>query len=310
MLNLRSVDLNLLPVFEAAYEERSLSRAATRLAMTQPAVSHALTRLRAVFEDELFVRQSRGVVPTAVADRIYDSLHEALGSVRDAVAASRHFDAATSKRAFFVAIPHPLGPLMAVRLRERLARDAPGVTVEYSTRSRPIELERELQDGRVDAAVDWLTPPGDQFRAREVFVDGLVAMARRGHPMLRQRSLPRLAQAAEFVSLRPRGEREFALPALQEWQRMKLRVVLQVSEFVEILLVASRSDLIGPVPRSMLRMARDMFDLRVVKAIPLAAPIPISLVWHRRRESDAAHRFLRDQLGASAKDVASGPATE
>ena len=80
MLNLRSVDLNLLPVFEAAYEERSLSRAATRLAMTQSAVSHALNRLRAVFEDELFVRQARGVTPTPVADRIYARLRDALSS--------------------------------------------------------------------------------------------------------------------------------------------------------------------------------------------------------------------------------------
>ena len=82
MLNLRSVDLNLLPVFEAAYEERSLSRAAERLAMTQPAVSHAMNRLRSLFKDELFVRQSRGVLPTPVADLVYANLRDALVSVR------------------------------------------------------------------------------------------------------------------------------------------------------------------------------------------------------------------------------------
>ena len=71
MFNIRSVDLNLLPVFEAVYEEKSLSRAAVRLAMTQSAISHALSRLRSVFRDELFVRQSRGVVPTPAADRVY-----------------------------------------------------------------------------------------------------------------------------------------------------------------------------------------------------------------------------------------------
>jgi len=86
VFNLRSVDLNLLPVFEAAYEERSLSRAATRLAMTQSAVSHALSRLRVVFRDELFVRQTRGVVATPVADLIYAKLRGALGSVRQSVA--------------------------------------------------------------------------------------------------------------------------------------------------------------------------------------------------------------------------------
>src|SRR5215831_12213952 len=159
MLNLRAVDLNLLPVFEAAYEERSLSRAASRLAMTQPAVSHAMTRLRGLFKDELFIRQSRGVLPTPVADMVYARIRGALGSVRDAVAETRGFDPRTSHREFFVTIPHPLGPMMAVRLRERLARTAANVRVEFSTRSRPVELERGLREGRVDAAVDWLTPP-------------------------------------------------------------------------------------------------------------------------------------------------------
>src|SRR5215470_3887851 len=137
MLNLRGVDLNLLPVFEAAYEERSLSRAAARLAMTQPAVSHSLTRLRALFKDELFIRQSRGVLPTPVADMVYTRLHGALGAVREAVTETRGFDPRTSNREFFVTIPHPVGPLIGVRLRERLTRLAPHVQVEFSTRSRP-----------------------------------------------------------------------------------------------------------------------------------------------------------------------------
>ncbi len=308
MLNLRGVDLNLLPVFEAVYEERSLSRGAARLAMTQPAVSHALTRLRSVFEDPLFIRQSRGVAPTPVADVIYARLRGALTSVRDAVTESRGFEAKTSRRDFFVAIPHPLGPLMAVRLRQRLAVAAPNVKVEFSTRSRPIELERGLQDGRFDVAVDWLPPRGDQWSEQTAFDDGLVAMARRGHPMRAQRALPKLLAAAEFVSLRRRSENESAMPALEEWHRMKLRVALEVSEFVEVLLVASQSDLIGPVPFSMERMAREMFGLRALNPIPRTAPIPIKLVWHRRRDADPAHAFLREHLRASATAAATGPA--
>ncbi len=96
MLNIRSIDLNLLPVFEAVYEERSLSQAAGRLAMTQSATSHALSRLRFVFRDELFVRHSRGVVPTAAADRIYARVRDALASVRESVTDARGFDPETS----------------------------------------------------------------------------------------------------------------------------------------------------------------------------------------------------------------------
>ena len=110
MLNLRSVDLNLLPVFEAAYEERNLSRAAERLAMTQSAVSHAMTRLRAVFRNDLFIPQARGVLPTPAADMIYSKLRGALTSVRESVTEMRGFDPKTSARRFFISYPAPAGP--------------------------------------------------------------------------------------------------------------------------------------------------------------------------------------------------------
>src|SRR4029453_2413557 len=103
--------------------------AANRLAMTQSAVSHALSRLRTVFRDELFVRQPRGVVPTPVADLIYSKLRGALGSVRQSVAERRGFDPKTSERSFFIGMSHPLGPMIAVRVLERLARAAPRVEV-------------------------------------------------------------------------------------------------------------------------------------------------------------------------------------
>ncbi len=303
MLNLRSVDLNLLPVFEAAYEERSLSRAAERLAMTQPAVSHAMNRLRDLFKDDLFIRRSRGMLPTPVADLVYTKLRGALGSVREAVAETRGFDPKTSQRQFFVTIPHPLGPMIAVRLRERLARAAPGVQVAFSTRSRPLDLGRELREGRVDAAVDWLLPTGDRLGETLVFNDGLVAMARRGHPLLRQRASTRVLQSAEFVSLRPRVEGEHPVPALRDWQRLALRVVLEVSEFVEILMVASQSDLFAVVPNSMEGVARGTFDLRVVQVIPRMGPIPIKLIWPIGRERDPGLGFLRTQLALAAKSV-------
>ena len=301
MLNLRGVDLNLLPVFEATYEERSLSRAAKRLAMTQSAVSHATNRLRGLFKDELFVRQSRGVLPTPVADLVYARLREALVSVREAVVETRGFEPRTSQRQFFVTIPHPLGPLIAVRLRARLAVVAPHVEVAFSTRSRPIELERGLLEGRVDAAVDWLPAGSDKFSEAVVFNDGLVAMARVGHRGVGRGSPARTLRSAEFVGLRPRIEGEHPVPALREWQRQKLRVALEVSEYVEVLMVASQSDMLALVPRSMEKMARATFKLKVVRSVPNVAPIPIKLIWHSGRDGDAAHAFLRKQLALATK---------
>ena len=304
MLNLRSVDLNLLPVFEAVYEERSLSRAAVRLAMTQSAVSHALVRLRALFHDELFIRQARGVLPTPAADSLYAKVWAALRATREAVMEMRGFDPKTSERKFFVAIPHPLGPMIAVRLREQLARLAPKVEVAFSTRSRPVELERGLREGRIDAAVDWLVPAAAQFRELALFDDGLVAVARKGHPAFRERGTKTRLRDCEFVVLRPRVEGEHPLLGIRQWQRLNLKIGLEVSEIIEIFMVASQSDLCGLVPRTMEKTARDLLGLKALPGSPKSASVPIKLLWHASRDADPAHRFLREQLARAAKQFA------
>jgi LysR family transcriptional regulator, transcriptional activator for leuABCD operon len=304
VFNIRSVDLNLLPVFEAVYEEGSLSRAAVRLAMTQSAVSHAVSRLRLVFRDELFVRHSRGVVPTPAADAIHSKLRAALGSVRETVTEMRGFNARTSVRKFFLSIAHPLGPLILLRLQERLASVAPNIGVAASTRSRPIDLERALREGRVDASIDWLDPQDEPFKSAVLFDDALVAVAREGHPALRKPASMKVLRAGRFVSLRPRVEGEHPVPALREWQRLDLHVVLEVSEILEVFMVVSQSDLFGLIPRSMAMLARHSLGLRPLGPSPKLSTVPIKLFWHASRDADPAHVFLRKEIAAVATRIA------
>lgn len=304
MLNLRSVDLNLLPVFEAAFEEPTLTRAAERMAMTQSAVSHALSRLREVFDDELFVRKGRGIVPTPVAAQLYARLHAALGAVRDSVMETRSFDPKTSTRSFFISVAHPLGPLMAVRLRERLALAAPGITLASSTRSRPVELDSAMREGRVDAAIDWLSPAVGQFNELPLFDDAIVAVARSGHPALRNMRTIDDLKRGEFVTLRRRTQGESPVPGLQEWLRLKLNVALEVSEILEILMVASQSDLLGLIPRSMVKLAKDALGLRVLPVEVTTKSIAVKLIWSATTESDPAQRFIRQQIVLAARAIA------
>jgi LysR family transcriptional regulator, transcriptional activator for leuABCD operon len=303
MLNIRSIDLNLLPVFEAVYEEQSLSRAAVRLAMTQSAVSHAVTRLRALFSDELFVRHSRGVVPTPTAERVYAKLRSALGSVREAVIEVRGFDPGTSERRFFLAIPHPLGPMIVLRLRERLAKIAPRIDVAASTRSRPIDLDRALREARVDAAIDWLEPREGHFKAKVLFEDALVAVARDGHPALRRPPSLKVLREGEFVQLRPRVEGEHPVPAIREMRNLRLKVALEVSELLEIFMVTSQSNLFGVIPRSMEKVARKTLGLRSLGPFIKTPTVPIKLIWHASRDADSAHAFLRAEIGAAVAEV-------
>jgi LysR family transcriptional regulator, transcriptional activator for leuABCD operon len=298
MFNIRSIDLNLLPVFEAIYEERSLSRAAARLAMTQSAVSHAVTRLRTMFRDELFIRHSRGVTPTPAADAIHAQLRGALVNVREVVVARRVFQPKTSVRSFFLSIAHPLGPMMVLRLQQRLEAVAPNITVAASTRSRPIDLDRALREGRIDAAVDWLDPEGDHFKSSLMFDDALVAVARDGHPALRRPKALQVLREGRFVQLRPRVEGDHPVTGIREWQRLDLTIALEVSEILEVFMVASQSDLFGLIPRSMERLARSTLGLRAVGAVPKSGAVPIKLIWHANRDADPAHAFLRKEFAS------------
>jgi DNA-binding transcriptional LysR family regulator len=308
MLNLRSVDLNLLPVFEAAYEEKNLSKAAVRLAMTQPAVSHALSRLRHAFKDELFVRHPRGMTPTAVADAIYGRLGEAMELVRSSLVESRGFDPALSERRFLVAIPHPLGPMLGLRLLQRVSAVAPKVALEFSTRSRPVDLERGILDGSVDLAVDWLPASRAGVTDEEVVQDELVVVARRGHRALKgATTLKALAASARFVALRPRVDmEEHPLEGFRTWLQLKPKVALLVSEFLEVLVVAADSDLLGVVPASLAKASSRALDIQVVPITPHLKKFPVRMVWRKSRSTDPAHRFLRDQVRAVMKEVIKG----
>jgi DNA-binding transcriptional LysR family regulator len=136
-----------------------------------------------------------------------------------------------------------------------------------------------------------------------LFHDTLVAVARRGHPALRRPPSLQVLKDGAFVSLRPRIEGEHPLEGMREWQRLKLTYALEVSEILEIFMVASHSDLFGIIPRSMEAVARETFGLQALGWAPKALSVPILLIWHATRDDDPAHAFLRAQLAHAVKEV-------
>jgi DNA-binding transcriptional LysR family regulator len=193
--------------------------------------------------------------------------------------------------------------MIVLRLQERLASAAPNISVAASTRSRPIDLERALREGRIDAVIDWLDPQDEPFKSALLFEDALIAVAREGHPALRKAASMQVLRDGRFVGLRPRVEREHPVPALREWQRMNLDVALEVSEILEVFMVVSQSDLFGLVPRSMEMLARHALGLRSLGVSPKVATVPIKLFWHASRDTDPAHAFLRKEIGTIAAKI-------
>jgi DNA-binding transcriptional LysR family regulator len=294
MFNLRSLDLNLLTVFEAIYDIGTVSGAADRLALSQSAASHALARLREACKDDLFVRAHQGLSPTPTAQEMYPAIKQALDALRATLAEASGFDPGTSQRRFRICIPHPMGPFYALHLRAAVRIAAPNITLTFSTASMPVDLEENLRDGTVDVALDWLAAELDPFVNQKVFDDQLMLVVRRGHPSIKANvTLDELRQA-EFVGPHRRREVEHLPSALREFYKLGFPEAIRVNELLEIPTVVANTDLVGVFPSSMGTLIGKQLGLRVV-VLPIELPdIPIHMVWHETRRNDAAHRWLRE----------------
>jgi DNA-binding transcriptional LysR family regulator len=195
--------------------------------------------------------------------------------------------------------------MLALRLLLRMERSAPNIKLEFSTQSRPDSLDKALLEGKVDVAVDWLPAASPDLAEEIVVQDELVVVARRGHAALKASgTLKSLGSGARYVSLRPRlGVEGHPLEAVREWMGAKPRVLLRVSEFIEVLVVVAASDILGVVPMSLAKISSRALDIQVVPAAKRLRPIPIRMAWRKGRSNDPAHRFLRDQLRVTMKEV-------
>ena len=278
MFNLRSLDLNLLTVFEAIYEVGTVSSAADRLALSQSATSHALSRLREVCKDELFVRARLGLSPTPVAQAMYPAIKQALEALRISLAEASGFDPDRSQRRFRISIPHPMGPFYALALRTAAAAVAPSIVLTFDTVSRPVGLEDNIRDGTVDMAIDWLPVTLDPFVNRKLFDDQVVLLARSEHPSAHLGLTIEDLRKAEFVTLHRRREIGLAPQALEDVSNLITHDAVRVSELLEIPTVVASTDLLGIFLSSMGPLMKRRLGLQVLP-IPLELPpMPIYMI--------------------------------
>ena len=304
MLNLRGVDLNLLTVFEAVYEERNQARAAERLAMTQPAVSNAIARLRLVVKDKLFVSVEKGVQPTAQADMLYGQVHLALGLVREGLGEFRDFQPATTQRKFSLAITYTGGAVFVADLYRGLKREAPNARLSIRALDCADEVPRMLREGQLDLAVDYVYFDDASLVHEVLFESKLVIIARTGHPRLQANLTWEMIQDEEFVShYEPHSdyvapEMERSLTALGH------RTVIEVPTALALPIVVSQTDLIAVTTERLANMTAGRYALNIFPLPFDGPPIPSYLIWHRARERDSGHIWLREQMKNMVAGVA------
>jgi len=290
MVNIRTIDLNLLPVLDAVLTEGSATRAAARLNLTQPAISNALARLRKVFGDPLVVKSRGGLTPTPRALELHAELSSALKMLDCAVRPKEPLSLATIERQWTLSFADHYGSLLLPRLMRWMASSAPRATVKVLPLERMI-LEDMLANGGVDLYVGIPGMSMAGCHTRRFFEDELVCVGSRSAEPVRTIE-QFLARGHVKIQISP-GRGNEVDDALLPPRRSR-RVVLTVPHFSSALAVVARSDLLTAVPRKLAELHREQIS---IMNIPLSLPtLSVSMFWHRRVHADAGLKALREAL--------------
>jgi DNA-binding transcriptional LysR family regulator len=292
-MDIRKIDLNLLVILDMLLRLHSVSRTAEALDMSQPAVSFALTKLRALFDDPLFIRAPRGLRPTPRAEQLADPLREVLDQIRARLLEPPGFDPAASQRCFTFNMADVGQLVFLPRLRARLASAAPGANLRTVTLP-PGQLEAALESGEVDLAVGYFPAlQGATIYQQRLFSHSFVCLVRQDHPHIGdQISLAQFLGAQHVVVQRPGVSQEFVEQALAE-QGLSRRVVLSVPHFLAIPLLVAESDLVVTVPYAVGKSFARMANLKVLRPPLPIRPVDIKQHWHTRYHHDQANLWLR-----------------
>ena len=295
-MNLRGIDLNLLPIFEAIYTERSLTRASEVLHVTQPALSNALVRLRRAFGDPLFIRSGRGMTPTPEAEQLIGPVRDAMTRLRSGLDRGQGFEPQLSERAFNVAAGDVATSALAPTLARELATTAPRVRFFFHQIDRaavPIELAAR----RVDLAIDIPALVQADLESQPLIEDPYVCVLRRGHPHGRKRmTLPRLLALSHVAVSRRRGGRtvvDLALNKLGE----RLHPVMRFPHYAAAFHVIETTDFALIVPQSLARL----HNVEILELPLNGLTLVLNLYWRRDTDRDPASVWAREQLTAAVR---------
>lgn len=291
-MNLKDVDLNLLVVFNELHKHRRVSVAAESLGISQPGVSNALSRLRKLLGDELFLRTSRGMVPTPYAESLAQPIADALSALQGTLNARVGFDPARSERAFVIGVNDVGETYFLPRLMRALDQVAPGVTIR-TVRTTSIDVRDEMERGRMDLAMGFLPGLKGGFFQRRLFRQPYVCIFRQDHPLARSGVSARQFRAAEHVAIVSEGTGHGVVDEVIARAGIRRRLRLTVPHFMAVGPVLQATDMIAVVPQRFADCACGPFGLA---AAPCPVKIPESIInvfWHARNHREAANQWLR-----------------
>lgn len=288
-------DLNLLRVFLAIWDLRSLTAAGDRLGLTQPAVSHALRRLRTVFEDPLFVRTPTGMVPTDAALRLYPPLTQAIGIINAAVQQLAKFDPTTAERVFRVSMSdmsefYFLPPLLAM-----LDRTARGIRIEVV--NFPVaSVSAAMRGGEIDLALGYVPDLDPGCVSKTLFVDEHVCVVRAGHPLRQLKPTKEDLAGLRYVYASTNATGHRMVEQWLEELNLKRDIVLRLPHFVVAPEIVRNTDLAVIFPKSIAQRFNKNKAFRILPLPFSLPPIEIQVHLHTQFSADPGIAWLRDAI--------------
>lgn len=295
-------DLNLLPVFVTLMEERSVTRAAERLGMTQPALSNALARLRVMMRDQLFIRERYGIQPTQMAQELAPAIAAALAKLDDIVLGQQDFDPAQAERLVTIApngyAEFVLVPAIVAKLRDV----APGTKLRLTPFGSDL-TETGIISGTTAMALGRVVDAPDNLVVQHLMDEGLACVVRAGHPDITDAISREQYERLKHVNVLPPGRLRAGLFQALERQGLRRDVAVSVTHFLAVPELVAVTDYCATLPKLICRhLARDP-RLKILPAPVDLGTFPVQMAWHVRYRHDPAHRWLRSLIGEITRDI-------
>lgn len=288
-----NTDLNLIVIFDAIMQEQSITLAAQRLSMTQPSVSNALSRMRHVWRDPLFIKHGRGIRPTPYAQKLWQDIEQPLHKIRLATDIQA-FDIKNIKRTFRIASTDWMADLFWLPLRQIIEQQAPGINIHAVPYK--VDGERLLLEADVDMVLDYFEGNSDRVHSQLLFDNHFVCAMRAQHPLANAPlDIASFAQA-EHLLMSLSGEAKGSVDNILKKKGLSRRISMTVNHCYNLPKILESTDLITSIPLPIILNSVKSGQLVVRKLPFLIEPGPISMSWHSRNNRDPALLWLREQI--------------
>ena len=295
-------DLNLLPIFVALMEERSVTRAAERMGMTQPALSNALSRLRLMLQDQLFVRERYGIQPTPIALELAPLIAEALAQLDDAVLGQQAFDPAQAERLFTIAPNGYVEFVLVPAVVARLQKVAPGIKLRLTPYGNDL-VETGVLSGTTALVLGRIVDPPDNLVVQHLMDEGLACAVRADHPDVGDAMTREQFETMKHVNIVPPGRMRAGLFQALAQQQLKRDVAISVTNFFAVAEMVAVTGYCATLPSLICRRLMHDPRLKILPAPVDLGSFPVEMAWHVRYRHDPAHRWLRTLIGEVITDL-------